>query len=223
METLPHLLVVDDDSRLRELMRDYLKEHGYVVATAPGASHARSLMEALSFDLMVLDVMMPGESGLDFLAGMRSAGNIPVLMLTALGEASDRIAGFEKGADDYLPKPFEPKEMVLRIEAILRRTRKKKPTLKIGGFVFDPVTQALSKSTGESVYLTGGEAKLLSALARTPNSELSREELAKISGNVSERAVDVQITRLRKKLEDDPRKPSAIQTVRGSGYVLRIS
>ena len=225
-EGLPHILVVDDDTRLRQLLRKYLSDHGFVVATAKDAADARAQLEGLSFDLIVLDVMMPGETGLELTASLRRSNEIPILLLTARGEPDDRIAGLEAGADDYLAKPFEPRELVLRINAILRRLPPPPPaeairTLRLGRWTYYPERDELR--CGDEIWrLTTAEAALLRVLAVEPGITLSREELterAGIDGNA--RSVDVQVTRLRRKLEDDPRQPRYLHTVRGEGYVLR--
>ncbi|MCB2101376.1 MAG: response regulator transcription factor [Rhodobacterales bacterium] len=221
---LPHILVVDDDARLRELLRKYLAENGFVVATASDAADARAKLTALSFDLMILDVMMPGESGLDFAAALRRDSALPILMLTAMGEPEDRIAGLERGADDYLVKPFEPRELLLRINSVLRRVpHAEVPSLEVrmGAALFDPDREVLTRN-GAPVRLTSVEAALLRALAETPGAVLSREDLIAATGAAGGgRAVDVQVTRLRRKIEPDPRMPRYLQTVRGKGYVLR--
>jgi two-component system phosphate regulon response regulator OmpR len=225
MTELPHILVVDDDTRLRELLRKYLTEQGFRVTAAASAGDARAKLASLAFDLLVLDVMMPGESGLDLAGSLRQTSNVPILMLTAMGEAEDRIAGLERGADDYLPKPFEPRELVLRIRTILRRAAPEPAAalkeLRLGAFSFDVERRILQQGRSE-VHLTEAEAALLVALAKNPGSAMSREELSRQTGSdVNSRTVDVQVTRLRRKIETDPRFPRYLQTVRGRGYVLR--
>jgi two-component system phosphate regulon response regulator OmpR len=220
----PHLLVVDDDRRLRDLLRRFLRESGFVVSTAESAAEARGRLETFTFDLIVLDVMMKGETGLSFLSALRSEGNAtPVLMLTARGEAEDRIKGLEAGADDYLPKPFEPKELVLRINAILRRRPQESPPapLRLGRWLFDPARDELTDGS-EIIRLSSVEAGLLRALAEKPGSILSRDDLLTrqpAAGNA--RTIDVQVTRLRRKIETDPKQPRYLVTVRGEGYALR--
>jgi two-component system phosphate regulon response regulator OmpR len=225
-----HILVVDDDARLRGLLSRYLAGEGFRVTTADNAADARAKLRAVNPDLMVLDVMMPGESGLDLTDSLRreQGHELPVLMLTARGAPEDRIAGFEAGADDYLGKPFDPRELVLRIRAMLRRAPPPPPLgppagpVLLGELVFDRDRAELRNADGP-LRLTGGEAALLSALAAKPNEVLSREEIAAALGmdDAGERAIDVQVTRLRRKVEADPREPRFVHTVRGRGYVLK--
>jgi two-component system phosphate regulon response regulator OmpR len=222
---LPHVLVVDDDTRLRALLARYLGEQGYLVSTAASAAEARAQLRSLAYDLLVLDVMMPGESGLEFARSLRQAANaLPILMLTARGEADARIAGLEAGADDYLPKPFEPRELLLRIAAILRRSAKPPEgpqPVRLGRWRFDPDRPELAAGD-EIVRLTDVEAGLLRVLAQSPGVIVGRDELADRSGGqIAARSVDVQVNRLRRKIEPDPKLPRYLQTVRGSGYVLR--
>jgi len=224
-----HILVVDDDARLRSLLHRFLTERGFRVTTAANATTARETLRFMQPDLLVLDVMMPGESGLDLTETLRAErSGVPVLLLTARGAPADRIAGFEAGADDYLHKPFEPDELVLRIRAILRRAVPPPlpavPTgpLLLGRLTFDPNRGELRGPSGV-LRLTGGEAGLLTALARRPNEVLSREDLVEHLGmdESTERAIDVQVTRLRRKIEVDPREPRFLHTVRGRGYILK--
>jgi len=225
MEGQAHILVVDDDQRLRELLRRYLAERGYRVSVAADAAEARAKLAGLEFDLIVLDVMMPGESGLAFTRSFRRENEAPVLLLTAMSEAADRIAGLEAGADDYLGKPFEPRELVLRINAILRRVPPPPTALPLrkvvfGNFCFDLEREELTKA-GALVRLTTAEASLLKALAQRAGEPITRDDLGEesmFSGNA--RTIDVQVTRLRRKIEDDPKFPRYLQTVRGTGYVL---
>lgn len=224
MDGQPHILVVDDDTRLRQLLNKYLIENDYFVSTAADAAEARQQLEAMTFDLIVLDVMMPGENGLALTKSLRADNSVPILLLTAMGETADRIKGLEMGADDYLTKPFEPRELLLRINSILRRSARDVPAepqrCRFGRFTYDPVRGELL-GDGDIVHLTSAEATLLSVLAATPGETLSREDLAARTGNSSNlRTVDVQVTRLRKKIEEDPRLPRYLQTVRGRGYVL---
>jgi two-component system phosphate regulon response regulator OmpR len=218
----PHLLVVDDDARLRELLRRYLSDSGFRVTAAADASEARSNLASFAFDLVVLDVMMPGESGLELTRALRADGRIPVLLLTAMAEPEDRINGLEQGADDYLSKPFEPRELVLRVRNLLQRrpaTDVACKDIRFGGCRFDVVRGELYRG-GDLVHLTAAEAGLLSMLAQKAGQAVSREELSiSLSGNL--RNVDVQMTRLRRKIERDPRFPRYLQTVRGTGYILK--
>lgn len=222
----PHILVVDDDGRLRDLLRRFLTENGFRVSTAADAAEARAKLESLAFDLLVLDVMMPGESGLDLTQYLRRTGVVPILLLTAMAETEDRINGLERGADDYLSKPFEPRELLLRIRTILRRVNGAAPAraagapVLLGGLLFDAERLEL-RGPDRIVRLTEAEAALLRALAQNPGATLSRDDLAQrldLTGNP--RTVDVQVTRLRRKIEPDPRFPRYLQTVRGKGYAL---
>jgi two-component system, OmpR family, phosphate regulon response regulator OmpR len=221
-----HLLVVDDDDRIRDLLKEYLSRAGFRVTAAAGGAPARRLLTTLDFDLAVFDVMMPGEDGFSLTRWLReqrgAAGKTPVLMLTARGEASDRIEGLRTGADDYLPKPFEPEELLLRIEAILRRAQDRPQPggpLSLGRCRFDPERGELI-CDGEPVRITEAEVALLRHLAKTPHEPVDRLELARGSVDPSGRAVDVQVTRLRRKIEEDPKAPRYLQTVRGVGYRL---
>jgi two-component system phosphate regulon response regulator OmpR len=228
-----HILVVDDDARLRELLRKFLSDRGFRVTTAAHAGEAEAKLSSITYDLLVLDVMMPGESGVELTRRLRLSNGVPILLLTARAEAQDRIAGLSSGADDYLPKPFEPDELLLRIQAILRRAPPPLPAapteIRFGPFRFDLTRDELVQlADGEQqeqlVRLTAAETSLLKVLATKPGAPFSREELlngSRISG--SERTVDVQVTRLRRKIEADPRLPRYLQTVRGSGYVLRTN
>lgn len=225
MDDKPHILVVDDDTRLRELLRKYLSDNGYLVAAAGDAAEARAKLAALEFDLLVLDVMMPGETGLELTQALRRTSAVPILLLTAMGEVDDRIRGLESGADDYLSKPFEPRELLLRIASILRRTPKPEAEppreLRLGAVSWCPARTEL-KHGDRIIHLTTAETQLMVLLAESVGEVVSRDELAERSGNAANpRNVDVQVTRLRKKLEDDPRLPRYLQTVRGSGYMLR--
>ena len=222
----PHLLVVDDDHGIRRLLGRYLGDNGYRVTTAADVAEARQYLGSYAFDLIILDVMMPGESGLDFTLALRRTSRVPILLLTAMGEVDDRITGLERGADDYLVKPFEPRELLLRIRNILQRVPSEAAEsvggpLRFGPCVFDPDRGELTRA-GEPVHLTQAEASLLKTLARQPGQPISREDLSEqgqFSGNV--RTVDVQMTRLRRKIERDPRYPRYLQTVRGTGYMLQ--
>lgn len=224
-----HILIVDDDERIRDLLRRFLQRHGYLVTAARDAAQARRLLTGLDFDLIVLDVMMPGEDGFSLTRDLRQRLETPILLLTAKGETGDRITGLESGADDYLPKPFEPRELLLRIAAILRRI----PTveaaqpkfLTLGALRYD--TEKGDLWSGDTpVRLTGTEQALLRRLSASRGQPVSRAELGEDlgrggeDGDNSERAIDVQITRLRRKIEPDPREPRFLQTVRGTGYML---
>jgi two-component system phosphate regulon response regulator OmpR len=224
MDDRPHILVVDDDRRLRELLTRYLTEQGFRVSSGENAADARRKLSALTFDLLIVDIMMPGEDGLTFTESLRRDSQVPILLLTAMGESEDRIRGLERGADDYLSKPFEPRELVLRINAILRRQPPAPDAppqeISFGGFSFDPTRGELSRY-GERVRLTTAEAQLLKALARRPGTPISRDALCAASGaQPTMRTVDVQVARLRRKIEPDPKYPRYLQTVRGTGYVL---
>jgi two-component system phosphate regulon response regulator OmpR len=221
-----HLLVVDDDDRIRDLLREFLARSGFRVTGAADTAAAWRLIETLDFDLMVLDVMMPGEDGLSLARRIRARtdqpGRTPILMLTARGEAGDRIEGLTAGVDDYLGKPFEPRELLLRIEAILRRAgpRDAGPTsLSLGDCAFDIERGELSKA-GALIRLTEAEVELMRRLAKSANAPVDRLELARDTADVTGRAVDVQVTRLRRKIEVDPKTPRYLQTVRGVGYRL---
>lgn len=222
---MPNVLIVDDDTRIRDLLCRYLGENGFVTMPAKDAAQAKEMSDKFEYDALIVDVMMPGQNGFEFVKEFRSGGSrIPVIMLTALGEIDDRIEGLECGADDYLPKPFEPKELVLRLQAILRRTFPKKRRVtqwKIGDYLFDSEAKAM-KSGDEKVVLTDMDVKLLRALAAEAGTAVSREELArKCDVEAQDRSIDVQITRLRKKIEEDTKAPQYLQTVRGKGYLLR--
>lgn len=220
-----HLLVVDDDDRIRELLKEYLTREGYRVTGAAHAAAARRLMELIDFDLVVLDVMMPGESGLDLTSWVRNKAELsktPLMLLTARGDPDDRIEGLSRGADDYMSKPFEPRELSLRIDAILRRTGGKPMTpreIRLGAATFDMERLELSRD-GKPLRLTEAEAQLLKTLAIHAHSPVERMTLSPDTADITGRAVDVQVTRLRRKLEADPKNPRYLQTVRGVGYML---
>jgi two-component system phosphate regulon response regulator OmpR len=228
-----HLLIVDDDERIRGLLQKFLIRSGFWVSAARDAAHARRLLLGLDFDLIVLDVMMPGEDGISLTRSLREERDTPILLLTAKGETENRIAGLEAGADDYLPKPFEPKELLLRINAILRRVppadaaASKPKVLHLGAVRYDVERGELWRGDAP-VRLTATEAQLMRVFAASPGEPLTRtrlvDDLGRGSGNgagsAQERAVDVQITRLRRKIETDPKQPRYLQTVRGSGYML---
>lgn len=232
---LPHILIVDDDDQIRDLLGRYLSNNGFLVSEADDAEQARSALDIISFNAIILDIMMPKETGLELLPKLQSQFQgrqlelPPILMLTAMGETSDKIVGLEAGVDDYLAKPFEPQELLLRLKAILRRTYGRRANIeaqnsnnetKFGDCVFDNSQLALFKN-GERVHLTTSEEKLLQILIENRGETLSREYLASISGT-NERTIDVQITRLRKKIEKNPKRAVYLQTIRGEGYVMRI-
>lgn len=223
-EALPHILVVDDDDRIRDLVSRYLNDHGFLALSVADAAQAKEALAHFIFDAVVLDVMMPGQSGVELTREIRTANDIPVLLLTAMGEIDDRIGGLQSGADDYLTKPFDPRELTLRLQAILRRRPERHASdvvLKIGDMMFDPMTNTISAG-GTNTRLTDVEANLLKALGRRANEILSREALADLCGlDAGERTIDVQVTRLRKKLGEDSKAPVYLQTVRGKGYILR--
>lgn len=225
MTEAPHILVVDDDRRIRQLLQSYLLENGFRVTVAASAAAARARMRGLLFDLVVLDIMMPGESGLSLTSALRGNGNrVPVLMLSALADASDRIAGLETGSDDYLAKPFEPRELLLRIQGLLRRQETAKgtrPEFFFGGFTFNLQRGELRKGP-EVIHLTSREKDFLRVLAARAGTPVPRNELAPTGSEEGQRSVDVQINRLRQKIEADPANPLHLQTVRGAGYVLHV-
>ena len=229
MDMDAHLLIVDDDERIRTLLQKFLMRNGFLVTAARDAAHARRILSGLDFDLIVLDVMMPGEDGLSLTAALRQTMETPILLLTAKGETSNRIEGLEAGADDYLAKPFEPKELLLRINAILRRmpdtaAEEAAPkVLSLGPIRYDMERGEMWQGD-ELVRLTATEVQLMKIFSAQPGEPLSRaklvEELGRDRGQAQERAVDVQITRLRRKIEDNPKQPRYLQTVRGAGYML---
>jgi two-component system phosphate regulon response regulator OmpR len=224
-----HLLIVDDDERIRTLLQKFLIRNGFLVTAARDAAHARRILSGLDFDLIVLDVMMPGEDGLALTRSLRETRDLPILLLTAKGETDNRIEGLEAGADDYLPKPFEPKELLLRVNAILRRMpeiQKEEATPKI--LMLGPIRYDMERGElwkGEDIIrLTSTEMQLMKIFSARCNEPISRaklvEELGRDRGQAQERAVDVQITRLRRKIEEHPKQPRYLQTVRGAGYML---
>lgn len=220
-----HILVVDDDTRLRSLLRRFLQEQGFAVSAAKDAYEANMFLSQYKFDLLIVDVMMPGKSGIEFLADLRKENNVPVIMLTAMGETGDRISGLEAGADDYLPKPFEPKELVLRIKNILKRAPQNKNNesapLNLGFCLYDITKKELTDKQGNVIHITPVEQMLLSILSQKPGQIFTREYLAQTLGaGQSPRSVDVQVTRLRKKIEKDSKNPRYLQTIRGKGYML---
>lgn len=225
-EITPHILIVDDDTRIRGLLKKYLTDNGYRTSSAADAAEAQRKMDALTYDLLVLDIMMPGITGLEFTAKLREAENaVPILLLTALAETEQRIEGLTLGADDYLPKPFDPKELLLRVQNILRRSGADENIIappeevRFGDYLFRYERGELSRD-GARITLTTREIEVLRCLTQAPGRIVTRAELAD-GEEISERAIDVQINRLRRKIEADPRDPLYLQTVRGSGYVLR--
>lgn len=227
-ETEAHLLIVDDDERIRGLLKTFLQRHGFLVSAARDAAHARRLLAGLDFDMIVLDVMMPGEDGVSLTRALREEITTPILLLTARGETSDRIAGLEAGADDYLSKPFEPKELLLRINAILRRLPQAPggagpKMLHLGAVRYDIDRGELWRGE-ELIRLTATESQLMRIFSARQGEPVSRadlvEQLGRDDGQAQERAIDVQITRLRRKIESDPKQPRYLQTVRGAGYML---
>jgi two-component system phosphate regulon response regulator OmpR len=226
MELLPdnaaHILVVDDDQRIRDSLARYLYVNGYRVTTAADAATARATMSGLVFDVVILDVMMPGENGLDLARDLKGTSNIPICMLTARAEAEDRIEGLEMGVDDYIAKPFEPRELLLRLQNILKRRQGPsgpRDEITMGDYTFH-VGRGELKRGEESIKLTERERELLRQFAQRPGTPIARHELAADDSNGTERAVDVQINRLRRKIESDPANPVYLQTVRGKGYIL---
>jgi two-component system phosphate regulon response regulator OmpR len=221
----PHLLVVDDDTRIRSLLGRFLTENGFRTTMAGNAEEARRRLTSLEFDLIILDVMMPGESGVDLTRSLREDKTVPILMLTALSETDNRIVGLEAGADDYLPKPFDPRELILRINNILRRGGPS-ATPKLEQIVFGPYSFQIArrelKRGGEPLKLTDREQEILSIFAQRPGETIARHELVGGDAEVGERTIDVQINRLRRKIEKDPGNPVWLQTVRGIGYRLSV-
>ena len=221
----PHLLVVDDDTRIRTLLRQFLTGNGYRVTVAASAAEARRKLAGLDFDLIVLDVMMPGESGVQLTRALRQEKDVPILMLTALSETDSRVTGLEAGADDYLPKPFDPRELLLRLNNILRRggpqTAPKVEQIVFGPYTFQIARRELKKN-GEPVKLTDREQEILAIFAERAGETIPRHELIGSDSEVGERTIDVQINRLRRKIERDPSNPVWLQTVRGVGYRLSV-
>ncbi len=216
-----HILVVDDDTRLRMLLGRFLEENGFTTSLAKDASEAKSLMQNTPFDLLIVDVMMPNENGIDFTASVRQHSYIPIIMLTARGGFDDRIKGLEAGADDYLQKPFEPKELLLRINNILKRIKPAddENICRFGEFSFNLAESRLKKGN-EFVHITESEAKILNILCKEKGNAVGREKLSSLCGGIDDRSIDVQITRLRRKIEESPKQPKYLQTVRNHGYVL---
>jgi two-component system phosphate regulon response regulator OmpR len=222
LDHAPHILVVDDDLRIRDLLARYLFENGFRVTAAVDAASARASMRGLAFDIVILDVMMPGENGLDLARDLKTISNIPICMLTARAEPEERIEGLEIGVDDYIAKPFEPRELLLRIQNILKRRQGAsgpRDEVTMGDFTFH-VARGELKRGEESIKLTERERDLLRQFAQRPGMPVARHELAADESTGTERAIDVQINRLRRKIESDPANPVYLQTVRGKGYIL---
>ncbi len=218
-----HILIVDDDNRIRNLLKDYLSENKYIISTAENADQAKEKLQYLKFDIIILDVMMPGQNGYELTKEIKKQINIPIILLTAKGEVENRIKGLELGADDYLGKPFEPKELLLRIKNIIKKKNKinLKSTHTVGSAVIDLNKMSINLNN-KSKKINNSEKKVLIEMLANPGSTYSREEIGKISGISQERSIDVMITRLRQKLEINPKNPKYLQTIRGSGYVLWI-
>lgn len=228
LDDLPHVLIVDDDKRLRELLGSFLSANGCRVSAVSAAADARLRMQGMSFDLVVLDVMMPGETGVDFAASLRAAGNdVPILMLSARAEIEHRIEGLSAGVDDYLTKPFEPRELLLRVQAILKRHALAQPAsievaeVSFGAFSFNLLRGELRRD-GQIVHLTTRERDILRILAQRAGEPVARADIIEPAQEDTNRAVDVQINRLRRKIEDQPAMPVYLQTVRGHGYTLHV-
>jgi len=221
-EEKKHILVVDDDDRIRELIKEYLDNNNFYTTTAKDAEDAKNKIKLIKFDLIILDIMMPGQNGLDLTKEIKYSSDQPIILLTAMGESSDRISGLETGADDYLPKPFEPKELLLRIKNILKRIKKNNnfnPILRFGNIKVNLEKMLISSKKGD-VKINSAEKSLLEKMVLSVGQIFQREEISKIVNLSKERAVDVMITRLRQKIEPDPKNPKYLQTVRGNGYVL---
>ena len=218
-----HILVVDDDNGIRELVKEYLEQNNYITSTAKDAIDANEKIKLIKFDLIILDIMMPGKSGLEFLKENKNSLDTPIILLTAKGEAIDRIEGLETGADDYLPKPFEPKELVLRIKNILNKTNftKDKKEIEFGNVKINLNKMIIIKNN-KHIKINSTEKKIFEKMINFPGKVFSRESIGKLIKIEKERSVDVVITRLRKKIEDAPKNPKYLQTIRGEGYVLWI-
>jgi len=223
-DTAPHLLIVDDDRRIRDLLAGYLRENGFRVTVSAGSAEARNALRGLAFDLIILDIMMPGESGLTLAEALRRDSDVPILMLTARSEPESRVEGLELGVDDYMAKPFDPRELLLRLQNILRRrdaTDDAPEEIHFGDCVFNIIRGDLSRG-GEPVKLTDRERELLRQFSRMPGQTIARHELLGEDAHGTDRAIDVQINRLRRKIEVDPANPVHLQTVRGRGYVFYV-
>ena len=220
---LAHILIVDDDDRIRILVKQYLQDNNYFVTTAKDAFDAKNKIDLIKFDLIVLDIMMPKKSGLEFTGELKKENKVPIILLTAKGETDERVEGLERGADDYLGKPFEPKELLLRIKNILVKTIKKKKTekLKIGLSILD-LNKLIIEKKDKSYKINNTEKLILEKMINSPGQIFSRDEIGKLINIDKERSIDVIITRLRKKIEMDSKNPKYLQTIRGTGYVLWI-
>ena len=220
---LAHILIVDDDDRIRILVKQYLQDNNYLVTTAKDAFDAKNKIDLIKFDLIVLDIMMPKKSGLELTAELKKENKVPIILLTAKGETDERVEGLERGADDYLGKPFEPKELLLRIKNILAKTIKKNKTekLKIGLSILD-LNKLIIEKKGKSYKINNTEKLILEKMINSPGQIFSRDEIGKLINIDKERSIDVIITRLRKKIEMDSKNPKYLQTIRGTGYVLWI-
>ena len=220
---LAHILIVDDDDRIRILVKQYLQDNNYLVTTAKDAFDAKNKIDLINFDLIILDIMMPKKSGLEFTGELKKENKVPIILLTAKGETDERVEGLERGADDYLGKPFEPKELLLRIKNILAKTIKKKKTekLKIGLSILD-LNKLIIEKKDKSYKINNTEKLILEKMINSPGQIFSRDEIGKLINIDKERSIDVIITRLRKKIEMDSKNPKYLQTIRGTGYVLWI-
>ena len=220
---LAHILIVDDDDRIRILVKQYLQDNNYLVTTAKDAFDAKNKIDLIKFDLIVLDIMMPKKSGLELTGELKKENKVPIILLTAKGETDERVEGLERGADDYLGKPFEPKELILRIKNILAKTIKKKKTekLKIGLSILD-LNKLIIEKKDKSYKINNTEKLILEKMINSPGQIFSRDEIGKLINIDKERSIDVIITRLRKKIEMDSKNPKYLQTIRGTGYVLWI-
>ena len=220
---LAHILIVDDDDRIRILVKQYLQDNNYLVTTAKDAFDAKNKIDLIKFDLIVLDIMMPKKSGLELTSELKKENKVPIILLTAKGETDERVEGLERGADDYLGKPFEPKELLLRIKNILAKTIKKNKTekLKIGLSILD-LNKLIIEKKDKSYKINNTEKLILEKMINSPGQIFSRDEIGKLINIDKERSIDVIITRLRKKIEVDPKNPKFLQTIRGTGYVLWI-
>jgi two-component system phosphate regulon response regulator OmpR len=219
-----HILIVDDDNRIRSLLKTYLMDHNYIVSIAKNTNQARQILATFNIDLIILDIMMPNETGLEFAQVLRRTSSVAILMLTAMGDVEARIVGLKSGADDYIAKPFEPRELLIRIEKLINRTKLLEKFINNHVIFFGQIQYDISNNilhrNSDHISLSSSESKLLKILIDNLGTTISRQKLAKLCGNINERSIDVQITRLRNKIECDPKKPKFIQTMRGQGYTL---